>query len=69
MTVDVEPTNESPTPVDAATRRAEGITAVEQWRDTQAQQEEARKFDGMIVQHLESEKDRFRQIANRGRAE
>ncbi|CAG7851955.1 SubName: Full=Uncharacterized protein {ECO:0000313/EMBL:CCA66659.1} [Serendipita indica DSM 11827] len=69
VTVDVEPTNESPTPVDAATRRAEGITAVEQWRDTQAQQEEARKFDGMIVQHLESEKDRFRQIANRGRAE
>ena len=69
VTVDVETTSDTPTHVDAATRAAEGVAAVEQWRDTQAHEEETRKFDGMVVQHLESEKDRFRQIAYRGRAE
>lgn len=41
-------------------------TSVEAWQHSQISQEAARKFDGMVEQHIESEKDRFRQIANRG---
>ncbi|KAG8805903.1 hypothetical protein FRC17_005280, partial [Serendipita sp. 399] len=51
---------------DAEKRKAD---AIESWRDAQAHQDEARKFEGMVVQHLESEKDRFRRIATRGRTE
>lgn len=36
---------------------------LEQWRDTQIAQEEARRFEGMLVQHIEDEKDRIRKIA------
>jgi hypothetical protein len=41
--------------------------AIESWRDAQVSQEEARKFEGMLMQHIESEKDRFKRIASRGR--
>ena len=36
---------------------------LEQWRETQIVQEEARRFEGMLVQHIEDEKDRIRKIA------
>ena len=36
---------------------------LEQWRETQVAQEEARRFEGMLVQHIEDEKDRIRKIA------
>ena len=36
---------------------------LEQWRETQIAQEEARRFEGMLVQHIEDEKDRIRKIA------
>ena len=36
---------------------------LEQWREGQIAQEEARRFEGMLVQHIEDEKDRIRKIA------
>lgn len=42
---------------------------VESWRHAQVHQEAARKFDGMVVQHIESEKDRFKRIASRGKSD
>ena len=36
---------------------------LEQWRETQIAQEAARRFEGMLVQHIEDEKDRIRKIA------
>lgn len=41
--------------------------SVESWRDAQAQQARSRRFEGMLVQHIESEKDRFKQIAMHAR--
>ncbi|KAG8816980.1 hypothetical protein FRC19_011673 [Serendipita sp. 401] len=73
VTVDVEFRSHEHDPVEGTqegeVRKAENIAAIESWRDAQVHQDEARKFEGMIVQHLESEKDRFRRIAIRGRAE
>ena len=36
---------------------------LEHWRETQIAQEEARRLEGMLVQHIEDEKDRIRKIA------
>lgn len=36
---------------------------LEQWRETQIAQEEARRLEGLLVQHIEDEKDRIRKIA------
>lgn len=41
--------------------------SVEAWQLLQVNQEAARKFDGMVEQHIESEKDRFKRIASRGK--
>lgn len=43
--------------------------AVENWRNALVLDEEVRRFDGMVIQHIESEKDRFKKIATRGREE
>ncbi|PVF95857.1 hypothetical protein CPB86DRAFT_787658 [Serendipita vermifera] len=49
--------------------RYAGVSVADSWRNAQAYQDEVRKFEGMVVQHIESEKDRFKQIAIRGRTE
>jgi len=36
---------------------------LEEWRETQIAQEETRRLEGMLVQHIEDEKDRIRKIA------
>jgi hypothetical protein len=36
---------------------------LEQWREAQVAQEETRRFEGMLAQHIEDEKDRIRKIA------
>jgi hypothetical protein len=47
--------------------RSAGVSVAESWRDARAYQEDVKRFDGMLAQHIESEKDRFKQIASRGK--
>jgi hypothetical protein len=51
------------------TQNSDTNVTVESWRHSQVHQEAARKFDGMVVQHIESEKDRFKRIASRGKSD
>lgn len=50
-------------------QEASSNTSVEAWQHSQIHQEAARKFDGMVEQHIESEKDRFKRIASRGKSD
>jgi len=49
--------------------QSDSNVTVSSWHHSQLHQEAARKFDGMVVQHIESEKDRFKRIASRGKSD